>query len=53
MIVLEDDHYRALAAAMRDFDRLTREYAGAMESEGFRKAGSVVSIFTLWPRTRF
>jgi len=30
---------------MRDFDKLTKAYAEAMESEGYKKAGSVGSIF--------
>ena len=30
---------------MRDFDRLTKAYAEAMETEGYKKAGSVASIF--------
>lgn len=34
-----------MAAAMRDFDKLTKAYAEAMESEGYRKMGSVGSIF--------
>jgi len=30
---------------MRDFDKLTKAYAEAMESEGYKTAGSVASIF--------
>ena len=44
-IVLSEDKKTAMAAAMRDFDRLTKAYAEAMESEGFKKAGTVGSIF--------
>lgn len=44
-VFLQPDHSRAIVAAMRDFDKLTRAYADAMEAEGFKKAGSVGSIF--------
>lgn len=44
-IFLASDRPRAMAAAMRDFARLTKKYAEAMESEGYKKAGSVASIF--------
>jgi hypothetical protein len=44
-IVIEQDHPNAIAAAMRDFDKLTKKYSEAMESEGYKKAGSVGSIF--------
>jgi hypothetical protein len=44
-IFLQPDHASALTAAMRDFDKLTKAYAEAMEAEGFKKAGSVGSIF--------
>jgi hypothetical protein len=44
-IVLAKDRKTAMAAAMRDFDKLTKAYAEAMESEGYKKAGSVGSIF--------
>src|ERR1039458_1735638 len=44
-IVLAKDRKSAIAAAMRDFDKLTTAYAEAMESEGYKKAGSVGSIF--------
>jgi hypothetical protein len=44
-IVLARDRKEAIAAAMRDFDKLTKAYAEAMESEGHKKAGSVGSIF--------
>ena len=44
-IVLAGDRKAALQAAMRDFNRLTKTYAEAMESEGFKKAGNVGSIF--------
>jgi len=44
-IVLAEDRKSAMVAAMRDFDRLTKAYAEAMESEGYKKAGSVGSIF--------
>ena len=30
---------------MRQFDRLTKAYAAAMESEGYKKMGSIGSIF--------
>jgi hypothetical protein len=45
MIVVESDKPRALVAAMGDFDRLTRQYAEAMQAEGYRKVGTVASIF--------
>jgi hypothetical protein len=45
VLVEEKGRKRALEAAMRDFDRLTKAYAEAMESEGYKKAGSVGSIF--------
>ncbi len=35
----------AIAAAMREFGKLTKQYTDAMESEGYKKAGSVRSIF--------
>lgn len=44
-IVLAEDRHSAIAAAMRDFDRLTKAYAAAMESQGYKKAGTVGSIF--------
>ena len=44
-IVLAENRPRALAAAMRDFDKYTKAYAEAMESEGHKKVGSVASIF--------
>jgi len=44
-IVLAEDRNRAMAAAMRDFDRLTKAYADEMESQGYKKAASVGSIF--------
>jgi hypothetical protein len=44
-IFLQPDHSKAIAAALRDFDKLTKSYAAAMESEGFKKLGSVGSIF--------
>jgi hypothetical protein len=44
-IVLAKDRKSAIVAAMRDFDKLTKAYAEAMESEGYKKAGSVGSIF--------
>jgi hypothetical protein len=44
-IVLAEDRKEAIAAAMRDFDKLTKAYADAMESEGYKKKGSVGSIF--------
>jgi len=44
-IVLAEDRKDAIVAAMRDFDKLTKAYAEAMESEGYKKAGSVGSIF--------
>lgn len=44
-IVLANDRNRAIAAAMSDFDRLTKAYAEAMENEGYKKAASVGSIF--------
>lgn len=44
-IVLAPDRGRAIAAAMRTFDKLTMKYAEAMESEDFKKRGSVSSIF--------
>src|ERR1700730_3593484 len=44
-IVLAEDRKTAMGAAMRDFEKLTKAYAEAMESEGYKKAGSVGSIF--------
>lgn len=44
-IVFEQDRPAAIAAAMRDFDKLTTAYAAAMEAEGYKKAGIVGSIF--------
>jgi hypothetical protein len=44
-ILLAENRENAMAAAMRDFDKLTRAYAGVMESEGYKKAGSVASVF--------
>jgi hypothetical protein len=44
-IVLAENRRNAIAAAMRDFDKLTKAYAEAMESEGYKKAGSVSSVF--------
>ena len=44
-IVIRQDRPEAMAAALRDFDKLTKAYASAMESAGYRKAGSVASIF--------
>lgn len=44
-IVLAEDRKTAMSAAMRDFDKLTKAYAEAMESEGYKNAGSVGSIF--------
>jgi hypothetical protein len=44
-IILSKNHPLAIAAAMKDFDKNTRAYAEAMESEGHKKRGSVASIF--------
>jgi hypothetical protein len=44
-IVLAKDSKAAIAAAMRDFDKLTKAYAEAMEAEGHKKAQSVGSKF--------
>jgi hypothetical protein len=44
-IVLAEDRKEAVVAAMRDFNKLTKTYAEVMESEGYRKAVSVGSIF--------
>lgn len=44
-IVMAEDRRGAIVAAMRDFDKLTKAYAEAMESEGYKRAGSVGSIF--------
>jgi hypothetical protein len=44
-IVLAPNRATAIAAAMGTFDKLTIRYAEAMESEGFKKLGSVGSIF--------
>ncbi len=41
----EQDRPAAIANAMREFNKLTKQYAEAMESEGYKKAGSVGSIF--------
>jgi hypothetical protein len=45
VIVLAEKRAQAIAAAMRDFDKHTKAYAEAMESEGYKKVGSVASIF--------
>jgi hypothetical protein len=44
-VILSEDRESTMASAMRDFDRLTKKYAEAMESEGYKKAGSVGSVF--------
>ena len=44
-IVLDANRGEAMAAAMRDFDKLTKAYAAAMEAAGFKKATTVSSIF--------
>lgn len=44
-IVLAPERMSAIEAAMRDFDKLTRQYAEAMESEGYKKAATIGSIF--------
>ena len=44
-IVLEQDRPAAIAAAMRDFDKLTTAYAAAMEAQGYKKATTIGSIF--------
>jgi hypothetical protein len=44
-IAMDADRPKAIAAAMRDFDKITKEYAEAMESEGHKRVGSVGSIF--------
>jgi hypothetical protein len=44
-IVLAEDRKAAIANAMRDFDRLTRQYAEAMQAQGFKKWIKVGSIF--------
>lgn len=44
-IAMEPDRETAIAAAMRDFDKLTIKYAEAMDARGFKKIGTVGSIF--------
>jgi len=44
-IALDTNRNQALAAAMSDFDKLTKKYCEAMESEGFKKVKTVGSIF--------
>ncbi len=44
-VVLAADRPAAMTAAMRELDKLTRAYAEAMESEGYKKAGTIGSIF--------
>jgi hypothetical protein len=44
-IFFEANRPSALGAAMRDFDRLTQKYAEEMDSEGYKKVGTVASIF--------
>jgi hypothetical protein len=44
-IVMDADRPKAIAAAMRDFDTMTRRYADAMEAAGYNRAGQVASIF--------
>ena len=45
VIVLAEKRPEAIATAMREFDKLTKAYAEAMESEGYKKAAGIVSIF--------
>lgn len=44
-IFLNANRAAAMSAALKDFDKLTKSYAEAMEAEGFKKAGTVGSIF--------
>jgi hypothetical protein len=44
-ILLAEDRLEAIASAMREFDKHTKAYSAVMESEGYKKAGSVASIF--------
>jgi hypothetical protein len=44
-IVSQPNRLKAIATAMRDFDKLTRTYAEAMESAGHTKLGHVASFF--------
>ena len=44
-IVLAKDRKPAFSAALRDFDKLTKKYAEAMESAGYKTAGTVTSVF--------
>jgi hypothetical protein len=44
-IFLQEDRAAAMAAALKDFDRLTRAYSDAMEAEGYKKWKTVGSIF--------
>lgn len=44
-IMMEADRAKGIAAAMRDFDKLTRKYAEAMEEAGYAKGIKVGSLF--------
>jgi hypothetical protein len=44
-IVLAEDKEAAIKAALRDFDKMTKAYADAMQSHGFKKFETVASIF--------
>jgi hypothetical protein len=44
-IEVEEKRPSAIAAAMRDFDNLTKKYAQAMEAEGHKRVATVGSIF--------
>ena len=44
-IFLSDNRPAEMSAALKDFDKLPKSYADAMEAEGFNKAGTIGSIF--------
>jgi hypothetical protein len=44
-IVMSPDRQKAITTAMRQYDELTKAYAEAMKSEGYKKYGQVASIF--------
>jgi hypothetical protein len=44
-IALDNNRQEALNAAIGDFDKLTKKYSEAMKAEGFKKLGTVSSIF--------
>jgi hypothetical protein len=52
-IFLAENRKEAMAAAMRDFDRMAKAYAEAMDAEGFKTISTVGSIFFSVARAEF